>query len=151
MRESKVVPITEEGRDKGKVFVITEMPAWIAEKWSYRLLLALARAGVDVNQIEGAGVAGLAAAGIMAMPMLDFRDAEPLLDEMMDYIKIKPDPRTDHLRELVRNEDGEGDDVEEVPTFIKLRGEFLELHTRFFGKGASSMVSTSDKTTTSPA
>ncbi len=151
MRESKVVPITEEGRDKGKVFVVTEMPAWIAEKWSYRLLLALARAGVDVKQIEGTGVAGLAAAGIMAMPMLDFRDAEPLLDEMMDYIKIKPDPRTDHTRALVRHEEGDGDDVEEVPTFIKLRGEFLELHTRFFGKGTSSKDSTSDKTTTSRA
>lgn len=150
MRESKIVPVTDEGRDKGKVFVITEMPAWVAEKWSYRLILALARAGVDVKAIEGTGVAGVFAAGIMAMPMLDWRDAEPLLDEMMDYIKIKPDPRTDYVRPLVRSETGEGDDVEEVETFLALRSAFMELHTRFFGKGTKSKESTSESTT-SPA
>lgn len=153
MRETKIVPIKSEGRDKGKVFVITEMPAWAAEKWSYRLLLALARSGVDVKQIEGTGTAGLFTAGIMAMPMLDFRDAEPLLDEMMDHIKIQPDPsrNPNYTRPIVRTETGEGDDIEEVQTFVALRSEFLELHTRFFAKGMPSRDSTSGSTTTSQA
>lgn len=146
MRYSRTVPISE-GRDKGKTFVVKEMSAWDAERWGYRLILALGRAGVDVEQFAGQGMAGIAAAGIMAIPALDYRDAAPLLDEMETTFFIQEPGVT---RPIVRNPDGEGDDVEEVSTCLELRRAFLELHTRFFEKGTPSKDSTS-KETTSPA
>lgn len=151
MREVKDVKIDAPGRDHGKVFVIREMAAIPAEKWAYRLIMALARAGADVQMIQGSGMAGLAAAGIQALPMLDFRDAEPLMDEMMSCVSIKPDPGKNptFVRELAQNGD-DGDDIEEVGTLMRLRKEILELHLRFFESGMPS-TSTPDTTTTSQA
>ena len=42
--------VTEEGRDQGKVFVRTEMPASRAESWAMRALLALMAGGVEVPE-----------------------------------------------------------------------------------------------------
>ena len=81
-RNAKPVVITAEGRDKGKRFVLTEMPALRAEKWALRALLALAKAGVDLpDDAVGAGMAALAVAGLQALRKLEFTDAEPLMDE----------------------------------------------------------------------
>lgn len=140
MRETKDVRIGDDGgRDKGKVFVVKEMPAMQAEKWAYRLILALSRAGADVEMIRGSGMAGLAAAGLQAMPMLDWRDAEPLMDEMMECVSVRPDPSgnptfTRPLRQI----GDDSDDIEEMTTLAKLRAEILELHLRFFGSGTPS-------------
>ena len=148
MRETKLVVI-EDGRDKGKRFVIKEMPAWKGEKWAYRLLLALAAAGADLGDLQGGGgMAALAAAGLQAMPMLNMRDAEPLLDEMMECVKINEDPKHPEIvRDLTVTVDGDNDDIQDVSTLLRLRTEILELHTRFFGKGAPSKGSTSETTT----
>ena len=40
--------VQDEGRDNGKVFVLTEMPASRAESWAMRALLALMANGVEV-------------------------------------------------------------------------------------------------------
>ena len=40
--------VTKEGRDLGKTFVITEMPASRAEAWATRALLALMAGGVEL-------------------------------------------------------------------------------------------------------
>lgn len=151
MRETVEITIDQEGRDKGKTFVIKEMAALPAEKWAYRLITALAHAGADVSMIQGSGMAGLAAAGIQALPMLNFREVEPLMDEMLECVSIKPDPRNNptFLRPLVLRGD-DNDEVEEVATLMKLRQEILDLHLRFFAKGMPSN-SQQDKTTTSPA
>ena len=42
--------VTDEGRDNGKVFVLTEMPASRAESWAMRALLALMAGGVEVPE-----------------------------------------------------------------------------------------------------
>ncbi len=148
MRELEVVTIDVDGRDKGKTFVIKEMSAWALEKFGYRLTLALTRAGVDIGEFAGSGFAGLVMAGVMSMPLLDFRDAEPLLDEMMEYVFVRPDPaRPDMMRPLMRTPDGDGDDVQEVTTFYAIRAAFMKMHARFFSKGMPSKVSTSGATT----
>jgi len=150
MRETIEITIDQEGRDKGKCFVIKEMAALPAEKWAYRLISALAHAGADVNMIQGAGMAGLAAAGIQALPMLNFREMEPLMDEMLGCVSLKPDPYRNptFTRQLVLNGD-DNDEVEEVATLMLLRKHILDLHLRFFAKGMPSN-SPIDKTTTSP-
>ena len=151
MRETIDIIIDAEGRDKGKCFVIKEMAALPAEKWAYRLITALAHAGADVDVIQGSGMAGLAAAGIQALPMLNFRDVEPLMDEMLECVSIRPDPRGNptFTRPLVLN-GSDNDEVEEVTTLMRLRAEILDLHMRFFAKGTP-LNSRPNTMTTSPA
>lgn len=148
MRETVEIIIDQEGRDNGKCFVIKEMAALPAEKWAYRLIAALAHAGADVAMIQGSGMAGLAAAGIQALPMLNFREVEPLMDEMLECVSFKPDPRNNptFIRPLVLRGD-DNDEIEEVTTLMRLRQEILDLHLRFFAKGMPSNSQKEMKTT----
>jgi hypothetical protein len=127
-RKTEMVVIDAEGRDKGKTFIIREMPATQAEKWAMRAFLALAKSGVDVPEdVAASGLAGIAALGLRALSGLTFADAEPLMDEMFSCIQIMPDPtRPNVTRHLIE------DDIEEVATRLRLRKEVLALHTGFF-------------------
>jgi len=126
-RHTKLVVIEAEGRDKGKVFKITEMDAMQAERWATRLLLGLAKSGVEIpDGIEEAGMAGVATLAIKAIGGINFADAEPLLDEMMTCVKIMPDPKHPDVERAWLKED-----FEEVATLLQLRKEVFELHTNF--------------------
>ena len=137
MRKTEIVQISDAGRDYGKRFVITEMPALKAERWALRALLALSHAGVDIGEdAEKAGMAAIAAAGLKALHSLDFDEARPLLDEMWECVRVMPDPKNnpEFTRPLNRAE-MEGDDIEELPTIWILRERIFRLHTDFFLKG----------------
>lgn len=127
MRKTKDVAITSEGRDKGKLFFLTEMPTVRAEKWAARAWLALARSGVDVPpELQTTGIAGLAVLTLKVFAGVQWFDLEPLLDEMFECVQIKPDTRNSEVvRKLV------DDDVEEVATRLFLRREVVELHAGF--------------------
>lgn len=129
-RITKYVVITDEGRDKGKCFLVKEMSALQAEKWAARAWLALAHSGLEIPQeFVQAGFAGLALATINMVAHVKFEQLEPLLDEMMRCVRIMPDrANPDVVRDLVDN-GGDGDDIEEVSTRLKLRGEVFNLHT----------------------
>lgn len=142
-RKVKTVTIEAEGRDTGKVFVLTEMPASQAEKWAIRALLALGRSGIDIPPgIAEAGMAGVAAIGVRALLGLQFYEAEPLLDEAFrSCVGFYPDPRQ---RKVIRGKAPPGetavgdlieDDIEEVATRARLRSEVFELHTGFSAAG----------------
>lgn len=127
MRKVATVVIAADNRDKGKTFVITEMPASRAEKWATRALIAISRAGVDMpDDIAAAGMAGLAVVGFQAITRVAFADAEPLLDEMMACAVFVPNPAQPLVFRDIRE-----DDVEEVSTLAKLRDEVVHLHTGF--------------------
>jgi hypothetical protein len=136
MRKTEVVHITSEGRDKGKRFLVTEMPALKAERWAFRALLALAHSGVEMpDDAKNAGMAAIAHAGLKALNNLDFEEARPLLDEMWTCVSIIPDPKNpDFVRPLMMHE-MEGDDLEEISTVLHLRERIFRLHTDFFFKG----------------
>lgn len=139
-RKSIEVPITEENRDKGKVFVITEMSSAQAESWAMRALLALV--GSNVNVPEGfaeLGMAGLAEYGIRALASLKMADLEPLLAEMLQGIQIRPDRTKPHV---IR--DMWDADLEEVSTRLKLRAEWWGLHMDFL-QGVVGSTSQSEK------
>jgi hypothetical protein len=132
-RKTQTVVIEAEGRDKGKMFILTEMPPNQAEKWAFRALLALAKSGVEVpDDIASAGLAGIAALGIKAFSGISFEDAEPLLDEMFAMVAMVPDPARPVIR---RGYGGVGplieDDIEEIKTRLRLRKELFALHTNF--------------------
>lgn len=124
--------ITTPGRDLNKTFRLTEMPAAQGEKWAMRALLALVAGGVDLPEgFEDSGMAGLATVGLRALSGLQWKDAEPLLDEMMACVQVLPDSKKSYLvRPLLEG------DIEEVRTRIELRTQVWKLHTDFLMPGA---------------
>lgn len=133
MRKTEIFTVTTPGRDKGKRFVLTEMPAMKAERWAYRALLALAHSGVELpDDYKSMGLQALAIAGLRALQGLEFGEAEPLLKEMMDCVQIMPDPANPGLVRPLQNNEMEGDDIEEVTTIIDIRKRLFALHTDFF-------------------
>ena len=126
-RKTTTISITDAGRDQGKTYVITEMPATQAEKWAARAFLALAQSGVDVpDDVAQAGLAGIAAISLRAFAGVPWHLAEPLLDEMMRCITFMPDPaRPMVVRPLIE------DDIEEIVTRVRLREAIISLHIDF--------------------
>lgn len=133
----KVITYTAtDGRDSGKVFQITEMPSSKAEKWAIRALMALGRGGFDLPEdVNELGWKALAAIGFGALLRGgSFYDLDPLLDEMMECIKIIPSPSNPEVvRNLVE------DDAEEITTRFKLRKEVFNLHADFLRAVAPSI------------
>lgn len=124
-RKTMEVTITAAGRDKGKLFFLTEMPASQAEEWAMRALMALTKAGVEVPD-PSSGMAGIAVAGLQSLGGLSFPEVKDLLKEMFACIKLVPDPKVKSvMRDLVE------DDIEEVQTRLMLRLEVFALHTGF--------------------
>lgn len=123
-RKKETVTISAEGRDKGKVFVLTELSAYEAEDWAGRALFALMNAGVEIPaNIAEAGLAGVATLGMTALTKLPYDSAKPLLDKMMACVEIQPSANV--VRRLVP------DDIEEVATLLTLRKHVLGLHMDF--------------------
>lgn len=134
-RKEARVRIEVEGRDKGKMFLLREMPASQAERWAIRAFLAMAKSGIDIpDDVAQSGMAGFAKVGIGMMVRIPFEDADPLLAEMFQCISIIPDAnRSDFSRGLVE------DDIEEIATRLKLRMDVLKLHVDFSKAAAQSI------------
>lgn len=148
MRHTKIVQITDAGRDKGKEYEITEMSADAAEWWATRALLAIGKSGIDIGEMENLGMQGVAILGIKSFFKLDPATIKPLLDEMWTCVQRKEAAVTRPLA------DG---DVEEVRTRVTLRAEIFTLHTGFSMPGSLSTstlapgpVQASENTQTSP-
>lgn len=131
MRKTKLVVITgsDDNRDKGKHFLITEMDADKAEKWGLRALLLAAQHGADIpDHVKDSGMVGVAIMGVQSiLGGIKFNDVEPLLEEMFSCIQIIPDMKNnpEFIRKLI------ADDIEEVSTRAKLRAEVFDLHAGF--------------------
>jgi hypothetical protein len=129
------VTIATPGRDFGKVFRLTEMPARQAENWAVRALLALARSGIELDeQTINSGMIGFANLSLRLFGNLPFDDARSLLDEMMTCVTIRPSPIEKPMIERAVNDD----DIEEVLTRFKLRMEIIALHVGFSIPGYTS-------------
>ena len=148
MRKTKTVTVHIKGRDEGKQFLLTEMPASRIEKWAARALLAVAHSGVEVpEEVTGAGMAALAVVGLRALSGVSFAEAEPLLDEMMGCVQIIPDPAHPAIvRRLSPDEFGHrrGDDLC-LPAWGGVRAAYGFFHSRrdpetSVGFGASSFL-----------
>lgn len=139
------VPIQDENRDKGKVFVITEMSSEQVESWGMRVLLALVGSNVNVPEdFAELGMAGLAEYGLRALASLKWQDAEPLLKEMFSGIQIRADRTKPHI---IR--DMWDADIEEVSTRLKLRAEWWKMHTDFL-QGVVGSIFPSEKAPATP-
>jgi hypothetical protein len=143
--------IADKGRDQGKTFVLTEMPATKGEKWATRVLLAVSKSGADIPMDAlSLGMAGVALVGLQMFMRAAWEDAEPLLDEMMTCIQIETSAGL--VRSLIE------EDIEEIATRLYLRSEVFELHTGFsvaaslstLGAAAKAKFQGSPNTETSP-
>lgn len=124
------ITIDIQGRDFGKKYRLTEMPASQSEKWAARALLALVQSGADVpEKATRAGLAGLAAVGVKLLLDVPWDLLEPLLDEMWQCVQIVVEPIRAGGNPIVRQLVEE--DIEEVTTRVKLRLDILELHLGF--------------------
>lgn len=149
-REATVV-IDAEGRDKGKVFRLTEVSAEVGEEWATQVFVGMLAAGVDIpDNIVNGGVAGLIAMflgsgdpnempevaaaraasllgfGLRSVAKMPWSVSGPLYRFLMSCVMIQPDPRQPLVvRSLVEN------DIEEIGTRFKLRMEVLKLHAAF--------------------
>lgn len=126
-RKTCRVTIDADGRDKGKTFVLTELPALDIERWTVRLILALGKNGVSLPDVQAqsgfAGVAGILWALIAQIPV---SEAEALLATMLEGLKIDEGKIT---RNLVP------DDIEEAETLLQIRLAWVDVHAGFFAKG----------------
>ncbi|HEX2753720.1 MAG TPA: hypothetical protein VHP34_11570 [Alphaproteobacteria bacterium] len=142
MRKEIDITISDDGRDFGKVFHIREMPASQAEKWAFRALMAVGKSGVELpDGFAQGGMKNVAILGVYAVMRMNFDDAEPLLDELMGCVSIRPSK--DVIRPVIE------EDIDEVATRIKLKQSVLELHTGF-SFGGSLPAQTSQMPMTSP-
>jgi hypothetical protein len=135
-RKTENYKVPDEGRDFGKVFVLTEMPASRSEAWAMRALFALLANNADIPpNIVSMGMAGMAQVGIKALSGLRWEVAEPLLAEMWSCVQFMPDPSKPHIvRPLIE------EDIEELITRVKLRGEVWKLHADFLKAVAPSIL-----------
>ena len=127
----------ENGRDKGRVFLITEMSAAHADNWAMRALIALANGGVDLGNLSPQqGMMGMAGVALDALGRLKADDAIPLLNELLDCVQIIPEGGKPRQLNMDFN------DVEDFTTLWRLRKEVFALHTDFlqhaFGKTTES-------------
>ena len=143
MRQTIDVRVPEfpgtRNRDLGKTFRITEWPAAAAEKWGMRMMLAAnSGAGQLPLSIGGIGMEGIAIIGINTFLRGNILPDTliPLLDELLECVKIVRDPaRPTIVSDLVSE-----DDIEEVATRMWLRGEVLTLHLNFSVSAALSAL-----------
>nr|DAQ83820.1 MAG TPA: tail assembly chaperone protein [Caudoviricetes sp.] len=127
----------EHGRDKGRVFLITEMSAAHADNWAMRALIALANGGVDLGGLSPQqGMMGMAGVALDALGRLKADDAIPLLNELLNCVQIIPEGGQPRPLNMDFN------DVEDFTTLWRLRKEVFALHTDFlqhaFGKTTES-------------
>ena len=127
----------ENGRDKGRVFLITEMSAAHADNWAMRALIALANGGVDLGDLSPQqGMMGMVRVALDALGRLKADDAIPLLNELLDCVQIIPEGGKPRPLNMDFN------DVEDFTTLWRLRKEVFALHTDFlqhaFGKTTES-------------
>ena len=132
-RRTASVVIQREGRDRGDVFALTEMPADQATWWAIRCFQLLARSGTEVPPgIFAAGWAGFAAMGIGAvvtgLGKAPAADVKPLLDELLTCVTglTKAGAQLPISQwQIVRTQ------IEEPATYFQLYEEVVSLHLGF--------------------
>lgn len=121
----KTKDVAGVGRDSARVYRITEMSAFRAEKWAIRALWLIAANGAEIPEsVEHAPFSEFVRGGLVSLFKVDFKQAEPLLDEMLTCVSIVTSAGS---RQLIM-----ADDFEDPRTILMLRKEVFSLHTDFF-------------------
>jgi len=128
-RKTTVITISDDGRDKGKKFRINEPPCYQIDNMVTRAVFGLGRAGVTIPaEIIQLGAAPTAYFIGTQFNKLPWRLGLQLADELMACVQ-RVETKLD--RSLVE------EDIEELTTRLKLKGEVLKLIFGFFAIAAS--------------
>ena len=148
-RKTKTLVI-DSGRDKGKSFLITEMPVTRADKWANTALLAMLRGGVDVGNVNFGLIADTI--GVGDAPKIDPMGGmlelaritiaglgnvtETVGQELLDQL-INDCAQVISSGGVVRQMLSIDDEIEDLKTLWMLRKESLLLHIDFLADGSS--------------
>jgi len=138
-RKTLTYTVSDEGRDQGKQFLITEMAASKGESWAVDALSAIFQGDPTIPpDFIGSGMAGIARLGADMIFKAPAVLIKPLLAELMGCVKCMPDPSNPQVtRPLVES------DIEEIKTRFLLMKEVFALHIGFFAGGVTSTSATS--------
>lgn len=126
-RKETFVSITDEGRDKGKKFKLTEKSAIEIDKWANRAMVSIIKAGGALpDEVIRMGIIGVLSLSPERLMNAEWSDLEPLLDQLLTCVQIVPTPEQENVvRKLFPN------DIEEVQTLRTLREQVFILHVGF--------------------
>ena len=128
MRKETEITI-ETGRDAGKKFKITEMPATQGEKWSMRALGVLGHSGLSITSLGKIPFETIIEKVMSASP----EEVEPLMDELLACASFEKDGA------IIKMQGNMVDSViEDISTIFRLKAESLELNLGFLGIGGES-------------
>lgn len=135
--------VTDDNRDTGKIFILTEMPGEQGELWAIQAAYLIERAGMDVKPEEKDGMAGLAALERRHGHSIAFLRAiqDPSLVSMWDYVEYDPGGGLPPQK-LFK---GEACQIEEVQTRLQIRMAFLRMHLGFFSRAKAPTSAISEK------
>lgn len=119
--------MVEGGRDDGKTFLLTEMPADQAEQFAWKAACAAYNGGMGIPyDLLKSGWAGLAHIGPGLLTAIPYDVLKPLLDEMLKCVQIVPEPSKPSITRPF-----DYADIEEATTLLSLRAEVFKLHVNF--------------------
>lgn len=125
--------VEDEGRDKGKEFIITEMSAWDAEELSEEIYRAMGHGEFNSlpADVVAMGVAGLATVGISVLAAAPASVSRPISDRILSTVEIVI---TNEGKDITRSI--KPIDFEEISTIRALKDKVFELNFGFLSLAA---------------
>ncbi|MFP1876254.1 hypothetical protein [Lonsdalea quercina] len=125
--------VEDEGRDKGKEFLITEMSAWDAEELAEEIYRAMGQGEFNSlpADVVAMGSAGLATVGMSVLSAAPARTSRPIADKLLSTVEIVITHEGKETRRKVKPID-----FEEVPTIRALKDKVFELNFGFLALAA---------------
>ena len=118
--------VIKDGRDKGKQFLITEMPATEGATLSFQVFQLLAESGIDL-EIKSLDPIGILKAVIRALSTLPRADFEYYRDWLFKHIQWQSPTDVKAVRKVILS-DRDDSDIEDVMTILELMQTALKLN-----------------------
>ena len=134
--KTKTVTI-EKGRDAGKTFLITEMPAIQADEWAHRLLEQAANSGVDLKNVDVLNVntssmSGMIEIGAAVFTILGRIPADISRQMKFDLLDrcVKIIPKSGGARSCVWDQE-----ILDFQNYTTLAAQVIGIHVNFLAQG----------------
>lgn len=126
--------VEDEGRDKGKEFLITEMSAWDAEELAEEIYRAMGQGEFNSlpSDVVAMGVAGLATVGMSVLSAAPAHVSRPIADKLLSTVDIIISHGGKENQRKVKPID-----FEEVATIRTLKDKVFELNFGFLALAAA--------------
>ena len=120
--------VIKDGRDKGKQFLITEMPATEGTTLSFQVFQLLAESGIDM-EIKSLDPIGIIKAAVRALSSLPRTDFEYYRDWLFKYVQWQSPVDEKAVRKVILS-DRDDSDIEDPLTVFELMYKSLDLNLR---------------------